>query len=260
MMLEVRIVEVSVTRMGFAIVLKPLTRSKVVPIFIGPLETYSISSALDGQESERPLTHDLMKNVLENLKYGLEKVVVNDFSSGTFFARMFLKKIGSARGTIEMDSRPSDAIALAIRFNVPIFMEETVYDKVAVDVSILRDKKMEEAEELLSMLEESIPEEGMGDDHREDMIQTILEEFGDSSSVIKGAQQSDLIPKKLKGSDNFQTKEEVLEQMLKVAVKKEAYEEAARLRDELREMRSTQMMISQKKIKKTEKKKDDQKN
>ena len=61
MMLEVRIVEVSVTRMGFAIVLKPLTRSRVVPIFIGPLETYSISSALDGQESERPLTHDLMK-------------------------------------------------------------------------------------------------------------------------------------------------------------------------------------------------------
>ncbi|MES0490111.1 MAG: bifunctional nuclease domain-containing protein [Leptospirales bacterium] len=246
-MLEVRISEVSVTRMGFAIVLKPLLRNKVVPIFIGPLETYSISSAIEGQVSERPLTHDLTKNILERLDYRLVKVEVNSFKSGTFFARIFLSQTGNRQTLIELDSRPSDAIALAIRFDVPIFMAEEVYAKVAVEISILRDKKMEEAEELLTILEETIPEDGMTDDHREEMIQSILDDFGEpggtpSTSAPKTGKEGR--SNKTTDTEVFQSKEDVLEQMLKTAIRNEKYEDAAIIRDEIRSNKKNPKNVS----------------
>jgi len=245
-MLEVRISEVSVTRMGFAIVLQPLLRNKVVPIFIGPLETYSISSAIEGQVSERPLTHDLTKNILERLDYRLVKVEVNNFKSGTFYARIFLSQTGNRQTLIELDSRPSDAIALAIRFDVPIFMAEEVYDKVAVEMSILRDKKMEEAEELLNILEDTIPEEGMTDDHREEMIQSILDDFGETDIPTFPNPKPGIEGRTNKntGVEVYQNKEQVLEQMLKTAIRKEKYEDAARIRDELRDFRKSSHNLS----------------
>ena len=140
-MLEVKILEVSVTQMGFAIVLQPPGKKKVVPIFIGPLETYSISSALENQKSERPMTHDLLKTILVSLNYKVYKVVINNFQNGTFFARLFLTGNTDEKDVIEVDARPSDSIALAVRFGAPIFMDEEVYEKVSVDMDLIKEKK-----------------------------------------------------------------------------------------------------------------------
>ncbi len=235
-MLEVKIVEVSVTQMGFAIVLKPLVKSRVVPIFIGPLETYSISTALENQTSERPLTHDLMKTMLTALGYKLEKVIVNNFKNGTFFARIFLERlVGEQSGEpLEIDARPSDAIAMAIRFNAPIYMNSSVYDKVAIDHHILKDQKLDVTERGSSGFEEEIAEEIDPEEDKDDLVQSILEEFENITHRKETDRDPSEKPKThSKREDAFRSKREVLEQMLRNAVAKEAYEEAARIRDEL---------------------------
>ena len=236
-MLEVKIVEVSVTRMGFAIVLKPLTESKVVPIFIGPLETYSISTALEGHQPERPLTHDLLKAVLVNLGFVLDKVFINDFKGGTFFAKIFIReKSGNSRSSlIEIDARPSDAIALALRFNAIIYMSEKVYNQVSIEMDVLKErKKEEESEPYIDNLVDSMDAFEMSDEQKDELVQSIIDEFNEpgQASMLQKSTSSNL-----SGKETFQTKEQVLEQMLKAALKREAYEEAASLRDELNQLR-----------------------
>lgn len=243
-MLEVKIVEVSVTQMGFAIVLKPLVKNKVVPIFIGPLETYSISTALEKQISERPLTHDLMKTTLTTLGYKLEKVLINNFKNGTFYAQIFLQQIlgSSKEHLIEIDSRPSDAIGLAIRFDAPIFMNHTVYEKVAIDHKILHDEKIELENSGSSGFEEEIAEELAYETEKDDIVQSILDEFENITQKYEGPGENkkkitpEQGPEKMKREaqmESYSSKKEVLEQMLQTAVQKENYEEAARIRDEI---------------------------
>jgi len=130
-MLEVTISDVSITNVGFAIFLKPreLEEGKVVPIFIGPLETYSISSALDGVSPPRPNTHDLIVNMLKELDHHVLHIVVNDIIGHIFYARIIIQ---TKDGIVELDSRPSDAIAVAIRLKCPIYMNEKVYNEAAV--------------------------------------------------------------------------------------------------------------------------------
>ncbi len=237
-MLEIEIIEVSVTQMGFALMLKPPTHEKVVPIFIGPLETYSISSALEGQKFERPLTHDLMKSVLKTVGYQVEKVFIDDFKSGTFYAKLYLENEEGGQAPIEIDSRPSDAIALAIRFRTPIYMAEHVYEQTAIDMSLLKEKPKNPEEEFLTSLTESLPDEILSDEQKDDLIQTIIDEFGEGEEVKKDSKKKESSEKKGKGGEKLQSREEVLKQMLKVAIAKERYEDAAQLRDELMSLRA----------------------
>ncbi|MDH4263354.1 MAG: bifunctional nuclease family protein [Spirochaetia bacterium] len=224
-MIEVKILEVSITQMGFAIVLQPHGEKKVVPIFIGPLETYSISSALENQKSERPMTHDLIKTIIISLDYRVARVVINNFKNGTFFARLFLNKTTDDGDSIEVDARPSDSIALAVRFGVPIFMEEHVFEKVSVDLDLIKEKKINESMSEYIPTHENFQGEGMDNE----LIQTILDEF----SGLDSNKDSNVTEKSSISSDEFKSKKEVLEQMLKIAVNKEKYEDAARLRDEI---------------------------
>ncbi|MBI3396525.1 MAG: bifunctional nuclease family protein [Spirochaetia bacterium] len=130
-MLEVTISDVSITNVGFAIFLKPTgsTSTKVVPIFIGPLETYSISSALDGVTPPSPNTHDLLINMLQEMEAKVMHVVINDIIGNIFYARIVVQ---STDGVVEMDARPSDSVAIAIRAKCPIYMNEKVYQEAAV--------------------------------------------------------------------------------------------------------------------------------
>ncbi len=96
---------------------------RVLPIFIGSAEAASIAQALEGMKTPRPLTHDLMKNVLDELSVDLERVVVTHLQDGTFYAELHLATNGSSQ---LVSSRPSDAIALAVRGETPIFAEEDV--------------------------------------------------------------------------------------------------------------------------------------
>jgi bifunctional DNase/RNase len=101
-------------------------RRRVLPIFIGSPEATAIAFALDGVETQRPMTHDLMKNLLDELGAAVERIVVTDLSDMTFYAEIHLR---TAAGTKRVSSRPSDAIALAVRVGAPIFAAEEVVDE-----------------------------------------------------------------------------------------------------------------------------------
>ncbi len=100
--------------------------NRVLPIFIGPPEATAIALALDGVETPRPMTHDLIKTLLDNLGASVDKIVVSDLVDSTFYAVLHLTAGGSA---LEISSRPSDAIALAVRVDAPIYAEEAVLDQ-----------------------------------------------------------------------------------------------------------------------------------
>ena len=129
--LEIKISDVSITNVGFAIFLKPVDSSggRVVPIFIGPLETYSISSALDGINPPRPNTHDLLVNMLQEMEANVLRVVINDIIGSIFYARIVVK---TEDGIVELDARPSDSVAVAIRTKCPMYIHEKVYQEASV--------------------------------------------------------------------------------------------------------------------------------
>lgn len=105
------------------IILKTEDDEQAVPIWIGLLEATSIASALQKIKYERPMTHDLFKNFAASLQVSIERVEVCDLKDNTFFARIHFVSEGRK---FDMDARPSDAIALALRFDAPIYVDETV--------------------------------------------------------------------------------------------------------------------------------------
>ncbi|TAM59104.1 bifunctional nuclease family protein [bacterium] len=126
------------------VILKDLEGKRYLPILIGPFEATAIALALEGTQAPRPLSHDLMKNILDTLEAKLVQVVVHDIKESTFYARLVIETGGE---TEEIDARPSDAIALALRVGAPIYvsdkiaLEETVYDKKAEAEEKQRFKK-----------------------------------------------------------------------------------------------------------------------
>jgi bifunctional DNase/RNase len=134
------------------VILKDAGNEKTLPIWIGFMEASSIAMELEKTPRVRPITHDLVKNLLEKLKFVVTKIEVTDLREDTFYARIYLK-----RDTEEysIDSRPSDAIAIALRTDSPIFVNEEVLEK---------SKKIEidEDKEKLNELLEKIPEGDFG--------------------------------------------------------------------------------------------------
>jgi len=98
------------------------------PIVIGRFEADAIYRRVNDIKPPRPMTHDLLASVIEQLQARLEWIVVNKLEQSTFFARLILTQNGK---TVDVDARPSDAIALAVRFEVPIYVEEQVLEEVA---------------------------------------------------------------------------------------------------------------------------------
>ena len=109
------------------IVLKEVDGEREFSIVIGVPEAYAIDRRLKGIPTQRPLTHDLLANVIEEMGGSIEVIEINDLQSHTFFARIHIKQNGSM---ISIDSRPSDAIALGVATTVPIYVAEHVLDQV----------------------------------------------------------------------------------------------------------------------------------
>lgn len=130
-MIEVTIdsVRVSLMSQHRVVVLKESDSERYLPIWIGPFEADAITIELQGVEVARPLTHDLLKRVISMLGAQVSHVVINDLQNDTFYARILLDVDGEE---IEVDSRPSDAIALAVRAKAPIFVAEEVMERAGI--------------------------------------------------------------------------------------------------------------------------------
>jgi hypothetical protein len=107
------------------IILRDKDGQKVLPIWVGVFEANAIALQIENVATPRPMTHDLLKNVIQDLEATVKKIVVSDLRENTFYALIYLQRHGE---TIAIDARPSDAIALALRTRVPIFVEELVID------------------------------------------------------------------------------------------------------------------------------------
>jgi uncharacterized protein len=126
---EIESVRMSLMAQARLVVLKDTGRERFLPIWIGPFEADAITLELQGVQVSRPLTHDLLRSVIETAGLKVQHIVVNDLRNETFYATIVMDLNGKM---LEIDSRPSDAIALAVRVSAPIFVAEEVMDDAAV--------------------------------------------------------------------------------------------------------------------------------
>jgi bifunctional DNase/RNase len=143
------------------VVLRPLddhgTNARVLPIWIGPTEAASIGIALEGQPRIRPMTHDLLANIVSALHAEIDHVVISRVEGSTFFATV---TISQGNGPITIDARPSDSIALAVRTQSPLFVDEDVLNSSSFPYLFANDANRETAmEEFRSFLESISPED-----------------------------------------------------------------------------------------------------
>jgi len=112
---------------AYALFLKELEGVRKLPIIIGAFEAQAIALELEGVQPPRPMTHDLLKSMIKSFNTTLSEVYINDLKDGTFYAKLIFEDEG-----IELDARPSDAIAIAVRCNTPIFINEEILEEAAM--------------------------------------------------------------------------------------------------------------------------------
>jgi bifunctional DNase/RNase len=125
-------IRVSLMNYQRVVILKQKDADRYLPIWIGPAEADAIAVRLQDVNVPRPLTHDLLRSVIDQLGAQISSIVVNDLANDTYYARIMLT-VGEK--SIEIDARPSDAIALAVRAHVPIYADESVLEKAGVRIS-----------------------------------------------------------------------------------------------------------------------------
>ena len=125
--MELSRIIISETNDEQVIVLKEVGGERAFPIVIGIWEAVAIDRNIKGKKTPRPMTHDLIENVISGLDTTLDRIVVTELKERTFYARLILRKNGK---TVEVDSRPSDALALAVQMKAPIYVSETVLEEV----------------------------------------------------------------------------------------------------------------------------------
>jgi bifunctional DNase/RNase len=179
---------------AYALLLKEMYGIRRIPIIIGAYEAQSIALELEGIKPPRPLTHDLLANIIKNLHAVVNEIVITELRENTFFAKIVFEISGM---TNDVDSRPSDAIALAVRLGVPIFITEKVMDIASFVPSSEEQKDMKEEYD---------------DSLEDDMDDNKPEEQSSNPSDMKIAS---------------------LQDQLRDAIEKEDYERAAKLRDEI---------------------------
>jgi len=115
---------------AYALILSESEGNRRLPIIIGTFEAQAIALELESIKPPRPMTHDLLKNLVLSFNSDVQKVVINDLSEGTFYAQIHYKKDDNK---VQLDARPSDAIALAIRFGAPIYVEQKVLNEAGIE-------------------------------------------------------------------------------------------------------------------------------
>jgi len=194
---------------AYALILKESKGARRLPIVIGANEAQAIAIELEGIEAQRPMTHDLLKNVIIKLQSTLREVCIVDLKDSTFYASLVIDGIEE-----EIDARPSDAIALAVRFNAPIF----ILENILAEAGFFPDTEDEESEA-----------ETEGDESESELMRLL--------HMQKSSEQSAQMELPLQEEDvSSLPREQQLPILLARAIKAEDYEEAAKLRDEMKRM------------------------
>jgi bifunctional DNase/RNase len=129
---------------------------RLLPIFIGGPEATAIALALDAVRTPRPMTHDLMKNVLDDLGVSFTRLEITDLSDGTFYAELHLEAAGQ---TTVVSSRPSDGIALALRMSAPVFAAESVVEEAGYVAEVDDDKDDDVVEQFREFIDTVNPDD-----------------------------------------------------------------------------------------------------
>ena len=159
-MIEMTIDSIRVSLMNYqrVVILKEKMARRYLPIWIGPAEADAIAVKLQGVTVPRPLTHDLLSSVIGSLGATIDSIIVSDLKSDTFYAKIILNIDGEQ---VEIDSRPSDALALAVRADVPIYADEAVLDKAGILLDEETGKPVLEETEEVDAKDKKVSEEEM---------------------------------------------------------------------------------------------------
>ncbi len=214
MLVPAEVWTVAKAEQGNAVLVRPLGLDVAVPIFIAPLEAQSILIGLGSVKMPRPLTHDLFLTTLENLEASINRVEITALKEGTYYAKLILESSGTE---VSIDARPSDCLALAVRVKCPIYIDEAVVDEAGISVKMVEEKNKElKADD--PQLEASEEESGGSGDSAESSEGEAVPLVPEISPVAHEAEVTNL------------------KKLLDVAIEEENYEEAARLRDKIREL------------------------
>lgn len=134
-------IRINVVTEQHVVILKEVNGVRVVPIWIGQYEAQAIALELQGADVSRPLTHDLLRSVIDQLGGVVDRIVVSDLRESTFFATIGINANGRP---LAVDSRPSDAIALAVRVRAPIYVEEHVLDQAGIVIPVDKESPVED--------------------------------------------------------------------------------------------------------------------
>lgn len=188
---------------AYALFLKETGGTRRMPIVIGATEAQAIAVELEGVKPPRPMTHDLIKNIIEHFNATVSEINIIELRDSTFYATISFDGSG-----IEIDARPSDAIALAVRFNAPIFVSEDIMNEVAFlpESSETEGEEEEEEDNLIDLLRQS-------SEDADKKQSTTAESEADNESILSYAEQ--------------------LKRKLAAAISQENYELAAKIRDEM---------------------------
>ena len=158
---------------GYAVMLKEVEGERQVPIIVGSNEAQAIAMAIEGIEMPRPMTHDLMLDIIHSLDVDIKHIIISDIRNGTFFAKITMSTLAS--GDVTVDSRPSDAIAIGLRSMVPIFVEEVVFNSVGV-IEQSEPESEESLQEVTQIMEPLTSSEDMLDNLNEALDRAVEEE------------------------------------------------------------------------------------
>lgn len=156
-------IEVTVAQLGLdrttnspVVILREKDGTRVLPIWIGPAEASAIAMEMQGLRPPRPMTHDLLKSVIVGLGAVVQRIRISSLKEKTYFAEVWLAR---ADHVFQVDARPSDSIALALRVQAPIFTEDTLLEDGPDDAAVPPDDQSAEAEKLRAWLERMNPED-----------------------------------------------------------------------------------------------------
>jgi bifunctional DNase/RNase len=156
--IEVTVADIRVDRTSNSpvVLLKERAGSRVLPIWIGPAEANAIAMEMQGMKAQRPLTHDLFKQVLQGLGGELRRVVVSGVKENTYFAELYIHR---GDHVFQVDARPSDSIALALRLRAPIFASDQLFDDGSIETGEPPPDKSLDPQSLKNYLEKLDPQD-----------------------------------------------------------------------------------------------------